>query len=77
MQIMVTGGAGFIGSHIVNRLVSKGHQVTILDCFNYASDIRRINKLGTVKILRYDLVGKKWINELKNKLNCIDACIKI
>ena len=32
MKILVTGGAGFIGSHTVDRLVIEGHQVRILDC---------------------------------------------
>lgn len=31
MQILVTGGAGFIGSHTVDRLIEKGHGVRILD----------------------------------------------
>jgi len=31
MRVLVTGGAGFIGSHTVDRLVSLGHQVCILD----------------------------------------------
>ena len=30
-QIVVTGGAGFIGSNLVNRLIDMGHQVTVLD----------------------------------------------
>ena len=35
MKYLVTGGAGFIGSHLVDRIISEGHEVVVLD--NFAS----------------------------------------
>jgi len=75
MQIIVTGGAGFIGSHIVNRLVEKGHDVTIIDYFNYASDIRRIDNIDKVTVLKYDLVGKDWLIPLSSRTEKFDLVI--
>ena len=45
MRLLVTGGAGFIGSHLVDRLVRDGHEVTVLDSFNdfYDPAIKRAN----------------------------------
>ena len=40
MKILVTGGAGFIGSHIVDEYIKLGHEVSVLD--NFATG-RKIN----------------------------------
>lgn len=39
MRILITGGAGFIGSHLTDRLLTEGHSVTVLDNFETGSAV--------------------------------------
>ena len=38
MRLLVTGGAGFIGSHFVKRMLAAGEEVVVLDKFTYAGN---------------------------------------
>jgi UDP-glucuronate 4-epimerase len=58
-SVLITGGAGFIGSHLVDRLLSEGDwRITVVDDFNdfYAPSIKRHNTREHVKSPNYKLV---------------------
>ena len=64
MKILISGGGGFIGSHLTDYLLSTGHEVLVLDDFSGASQINlnhaeESNKLSIIKgsILDQDLVS--------------------
>ena len=52
MRVLVTGGAGFIGHHLVMRLLDRGDDVVVLDDFSTG---RRERLDGAVRVIEGDL----------------------
>ena len=63
-KILITGGAGFIGSHLCERLIEQGHKVIVLDNFSLGkkNNLKKIN--NKIKIVKRDIRNLNSINNL-------------
>ena len=55
MKSIVTGGAGFIGSHLVDKLLDMGHDVVVLDNFSTGRRENFKHVTGKIKLVDCDL----------------------
>ena len=73
MSVLITGGAGFIGSHLARSLVKSGHKVTILDDFSNV-DLKNVWDLITerkVKLIKGDIRDPKILGEVTQNIDVI------
>ena len=78
MAILVTGGAGYIGSHTVVELQNAGYDVVVLDNLSNSSEksLERVEKLTgkPVKFYKADILDRDALNEIFDKED-INSCI--
>ena len=75
MKYLVTGGAGFIGSNLVEALVKKGHSVRIIDNFSSGSLNNIKNFKKKIKILNHDI--SKSSSKLSKFFTKVDVVIHL
>lgn len=58
MKILITGGGGFIGSHLAERLLEQGHSVILIDNFHTGSkdNVRHLLTNLDLEIIRHDVI---------------------
>ena len=64
MKVFITGGAGFIGSHLCDALVTEGKEVTILDNLSTGSKKNIAHLEGQIKVFQGDIRDQKLVESL-------------
>ena len=62
-RVLVTGGAGFLGSHLCERLVEQGHDVICLDNFftSQKSNVAHLLDCDNFELIRHDITQPIWL----------------
>ena len=73
MRVLVTGGAGFIGSHLCERLVKDGHSVTALDNFSTgrALNLANLKENDSFSLVEGSILDTTILNSLVNEADYI------
>lgn len=78
MNILVTGGAGYIGSHTIVELINDGYEVVVVDnlCNSSQESLRRVEKITgrPVQLYTFDLADKAKLRDVFSK-HSVDAVI--
>jgi UDP-glucose 4-epimerase len=81
MNILITGGAGFIGSHLSDELLSRGHQVTVLDNLRNGSlqNLEIAQQHAGFKFVKGDILNSSACLESTREIDCVFhlACLGV
>ena len=72
--VLITGGAGFIGSHTVDLLLAQGYRVRVLDNFSNGSESNLPTNHSNLEIVAGDV---SHFNEVKQAMEGVDQCIHL
>lgn len=67
MNILVTGAAGFIASHVVDLLIERGYTVIVYDCFDYCASKKNVNPKAHLVI--GDILDADKVTKTLNEFN--------
>lgn len=71
MRFLITGGAGFIGSHLAEALIKKGHEIIIIDNFSRGKLENISHLIDNVKLLKNDILDFDSLDELISNVDIV------
>jgi len=73
MKIFITGGAGFIGSHLSERLIAEGHELTVLDDLSTGrlENLVVIKGSNALRFVEGDILNDELVQELASEADMI------
>ena len=77
MRCIVTGGAGFLGSHLVEQLVAMGHSVAVIDDMFRGSqkNLEGCKGMEDYYLLMGDAGDRSYYEKAADKLGGVDCCL--
>ena len=76
-RYLVTGGAGFIGSHIAETLARRGKKVRVLDNFLTGKRENLAGFLGAVELLEGDIRDLETCRRAARGMDCVPPCTTV
>lgn len=66
MKILITGGAGFVGSHLADKLIGQGHEITVIDDLSTGkySNVEHLEGDGRFRLIIDTVLNEKLLEEL-------------
>lgn len=66
MRILITGGAGFVGSHLADKLIGEGHQITVIDDLSTGkySNVEHLEGKENFRLIIDTVLNEKLLEEL-------------
>ena len=71
MRYLITGGAGFIGSHLAENLIARGDKVLILDNFSTGSDFNLAKIRNKIDLERVDILDRKRVDKFVKNVDYV------
>ncbi|MEU3018075.1 MULTISPECIES: SDR family NAD(P)-dependent oxidoreductase [unclassified Nocardiopsis] len=73
MKAVITGGAGFIGSHLCDHLVAQGHEVTVLDDLSTGSlsNLSQLRGSSSFRFVQGDILDRDLVNDLVSEAETV------